>query len=143
MVVKAPERIRDKRVLVVEDGPTLTHGEMPFGAGVVAARQFGAGELVDPRPHAAGSLRGVFAQYPHIGQALPAMGYAPDQIKDLEETINQTPADLVIFATPIQLTRLLALNKPTVRVRYVYQDHGSPDLGSVVTEKLGMLRNGD
>lgn len=140
VLVNQPERIKGQRVLVVEDGPTLTHGEMAFGAGVVAAGQFGAGHLVDPRPYAAGSLKEVFAKYPHIGPALPAMGYAPEQIKDLEETINQAQADLVLFATPIQLTRLLDLNKPAVRVRYRYQDFGAPGLEEVVRKKLhGLL----
>ncbi len=139
VLVNKPERIKGRRVLVVEDGPTLTHGEMAFGAGIVAAQQFEAGHLVDPRPYAAGSLKDVFAKYPHIGPALPAMGYAPGQIKELEKTINRAEADLVLFATPIQLTRLLDLNKPTVRVRYQYQDLGTPSLEEVIREKLAGL----
>lgn len=136
VIVSEPERIRGKRVLVVEDGPTLTHGEMPFGAGSIAARAFGAGEIVDPRPFAAGSIRSTYHAYPHIGFVLPAMGYSAGQIADLEETINRAECDLVLFATPIQLTRILSINKPTMRVRYEYEDHGSPTLREVLQGEL-------
>lgn len=136
VIVSEPERIRGRRVLVVEDGPTLTHGEMPFGAGSIAARAFGAGEIVDPRPFAVGSIRSTYHAYPHIGFVLPAMGYSAGQIADLEETINRTECDLVLFATPIQLTRILSINKPAMRVRYEYEDHGSPTLREVLQGEL-------
>jgi predicted GTPase len=139
-LVKEPERIAGKTVLVVEDGPTLTHGGMAFGAGFVAAQKFGAAEIVDPRAFAVGSLRQVFARYPHIGRVLPAMGYSESQISDLAATINNTPADLVLFSTPIHLCRLLTCNKPTIRVRYEYQDHGGPTLAKVLKEKMASLR---
>jgi predicted GTPase len=128
VIVKDPERIRGRRVLVVEDGPTLTHGEMESGAGLIAAKTFGAGEIVDPRPHAEGTLQEVYTKYPHLGKVVPAMGYSAHQIRDLEETINRTDCDLVLFATPIQLTRVLTLKRPAVRVGYEYRDHGAPTL---------------
>jgi predicted GTPase len=135
-LVKEPERVAGKKVLVVEDGPTLTHGGMAFGAGFVAAEKFGAAELVDPRPFAVGSLQEVFARYPHIGRVLPAMGYSDAQIRDLAATINNTPADLVLFSTPIHLCRLITCNKPTIRVRYEYQDHGEPTLAEVLQKRM-------
>jgi predicted GTPase len=128
VLVKEPGHIRGKRVLVVEDGPTLTHGGMASGAGLVAAETFGAGKVVDPRAYAVGSLKAVYQDYPQIGPVLPAMGYAVEQIQDLAATINQADCDLVLFATPIHLTRLLSLNKPALRVRYEYQDYGHPSL---------------
>lgn len=136
LVVKKPELIRDKRVLVIEDGPTLTHGEMPFGAGIVAAETFKAAEVIDPRPYAVGSLNETFTRYPHIGNVIPAMGYTPDQISDLENTVNQADCDLVLFATPIHLPLVLNIQKPTVRVRYEYQDHGQPTLEELITTRL-------
>jgi predicted GTPase len=136
LVVNAPEMIRGKRVLVIEDGPTLTHGEMPFGAGVVAAETFKAAEIVDPRPFAQGSLKKTYTVYPHIGNVIPAMGYTPDQISDLEETIDNTDCDLVLFATPIHLPLVLNIQKPTLRVRYEYQDHGNPTLEELVSASL-------
>ncbi len=139
VLVSEPERIHGRRVLVVEDGPTLTHGEMPFGAGSIAARAFGASEIVDPRPFAVGSIRSTYRAYPHIGFVLPAMGYSPAQIADLEETINASDCDLVLFATPIQLTRILSVNKPAIRVRYEYEDHGSPTLEEVLLDELKTL----
>ena len=105
-------------MLVVEDGPTLTHGEMPYGAGVVAARQSGAAELVDPRPYAVGSIRGTYERYSHLTSLMPAMGYSDIQRHELEETINRVPCDLVLVATPIDLGHLIKLNKPTLRVTY-------------------------
>jgi predicted GTPase len=135
-LVKEPERVAGKTVLVVEDGPTLTHGGMAYGAGWVAAQNFGAAEIVDPRPFAVGTLQEVFSRYPHIGRVLPAMGYSEAQIKDLAATINNTPADLVLFSTPIHLCRLIACNKPTIRVRYEYQDYGEPTLQEVLKERL-------
>ena len=136
VLVSRPELIRGKTVLVVEDGPTLTHGEMPYGAGFLAAQKYGAARVVDPRPFAVGTLKEVFRQYPHIGRVLPAMGYSPAQIRDLEATINQTPCDLVLFSTPIQLSRLLSLNKPTLRIRYEYQDYGKPTLAEVLETRM-------
>ncbi len=116
--VENGERIRGQRVLVVEDGPTITHGNMPYGAGIAATRKYGAKEPVDPRPLAAGTVAEIFEQYPHIGPVLPAMGYSPEQVKDLEETINAVPCDLVIAATPIDLSRIVCINKPLLRVTY-------------------------
>jgi predicted GTPase len=136
LVVKNPEMIQGKRVLVIEDGPTLTHGEMPFGAGVVAAETFKAAEIVDPRPFAQGSLKEIYSVYPHIGNVIPAMGYTPDQISDLEKTIDKADCDLVVFATPIHLPLVLKIKKPTLRVRYEYQDHGSPTLAQLISARL-------
>jgi predicted GTPase len=134
--VDAPERIRGRRVLVVEDGPTVTHGDMPFGAGVIAARRFGAGTLVDPRPHLVGSLQETFAAYPRIGTLLPAMGYGEDQVRDLEATINTTPCDLVVSATPVDLTRLMTIAKPVVHIRYTYRDHDPATLKKALLRRL-------
>jgi predicted GTPase len=135
--VADPKRVKGKRVLVVEDGPTLTHGEMTYGAGVIAARRFGAASLADPRPYLQGTLAKTFQSYPHIGTLLPAMGYSASQIRDLEETINACPCDLVLSATPIDLTAVITVNKPVIRVRYAYQDNSSPTLEEVIREKLG------
>ena len=134
--VDHPERIAGKRVLVVEDGPTLTHGEMRFGAGVLAADRFGAAEVVDPRPWTVGTIAETFTKYPNIGALLPAMGYGEQQVKDLETTINAVPCDTVIIGTPIDLTRLITINKPTVRVRYELQEVGKPDLSDVLAAVL-------
>ncbi|MFZ0612771.1 MAG: cyclic 2,3-diphosphoglycerate synthase [Desulfobacterales bacterium] len=136
VLVQRPELIAGKRVLVVEDGPTLTHGEMAFGAGLIAAEKHGAGTIIDPRPYAVGSLKTIYEKYPHIGNVLPAMGYNPGQIRDLEQTIAAADCDLVLFATPIHLPRILTIAKPTLRVRYEYQDHGTPRLEEVLLEKL-------
>jgi len=130
------EHMKGKRVLVVEDGPTLTHGHMKFGAGVIAARQYGAGEIVDPRPYLKGTLKGTFETYPGIGHVLPAMGYGEKQIKDLEATINACDCDMVVSATPIDLTRLVKIEKPMLRVRYGYRDNSQPTLGELVKEML-------
>lgn len=121
-------QIRDRRVLVVEDGPTLTHGEMSYGAGWVAARRYGAAEIVDPHPHAVGSLAATFEKYPHMGPILPAMGYGERQLADLTATINRTPADLVLIATPFDLGGLIEIEKPALRVGYELQEIGSPTL---------------
>lgn len=137
VLVSNPEQIRGKRVLVVEDGPTLTHGEMPYGAGLIAAKTYGAAEVVDPRPYAKGTIREIYLLYPHTGPVLPAMGYSSEQVQDLEDTINNAPCDLVLFATPIQLTRILSINKPTIRVRYEYHDHDHPYLEEVLIDRLG------
>ncbi len=132
----APEEVRGKRVLVVEDGPTLTHGGMPSGAGLIAAERYGAARVVDPRPWAVGSIARAFREYPHIGPVLPAMGYSEGQIGDLERTINDAECDLVLFATPIQLPRVLSIVRSSMRVRYEYRDHGEPRLEDVLLGRL-------
>jgi predicted GTPase len=132
--VDNPSLIRGKRVLIVEDGPTLTHGEMKIGAGVVAARKFGAAEEVDPRPFTVGKLSETFEIYPNIGKLLPAMGYGEQQLKDLETTINNSDCDSVIIATPIDLNRIIKITKPNTRVYYDLQEIGAPDLTSVLVD---------
>jgi predicted GTPase len=127
-----PAAIRGRRVLVIEDGPTLTHGEMPYGAGYVAAERFGAAEIVDPRPYAVGSIAETYRKYPTTGPILPAMGYGSQQIKELEQTINGTPCDMVIVATPIDLRRVLQIQHPSQRVRYELQEIGTPTLEDVL-----------
>jgi predicted GTPase len=134
-VDKAGE-IQGKRVLVVEDGPTLTHGEMAYGSGTVAAREHGAAEIVDPRPYATGRIRETFEKYPRIGALLPAVGYGPEQVADLEDTIRRVPCDLVIIATPVDLTRIIRIDKPMLRVRYSLQEIGTPTLEHILKEKL-------
>ena len=135
--VDDPDAIRGKRVLVIEDGPTLTHGEMAYGAGVVAAKRFGAAEIIDPRPYAVGSITATYNKYPTTGSVLPAMGYGQKQIEELRQTINNTPADVVIVATPIDLTRLIKIEKPAQRVRYELQEIGQPTLTELLTAKFG------
>ena len=135
--VENPDGIRGKRVLVIEDGPTLTHGEMAYGAGVVAAQQFGAAEIIDPRPYAVRTIADTYRKYPNTGPILPAMGYGREQIADLEETINRTPVDMVIIATPIDLGRLVDIDKPNQRVRYELQEIGRPDLADLLKERFG------
>ncbi|HOW39976.1 MAG TPA: GTP-binding protein, partial [Bacteroidales bacterium] len=130
--VDDPSVIKGKRVLVVEDGPTLTHGEMKIGAGIVAARKYGAAELIDPRPFTVGRLSETFRLYPNIGTLLPAMGYGDQQLKDLEATINKTECDSVIIATPIDLNRIIKIRKPNTRVHYDLQEIGVPDLNEVI-----------
>ena len=139
VLVGDPDRIRGKRVLVVEDGPTLTHGEMAHGAGYIAASQFGPAKIVDPREYALGTIEQVYKTYPHIGPVLPAMGYSTEQINELAQTINRAECDLVVFATPIHLTRILAINKPALRVRYEYHDHGLPTLEESLLQRLKRL----
>lgn len=134
VAVSEPELIKGRQVLVVEDGPTLTHGEMPYGAGVVAARQCGAAELVDPRPWAVGSIRGTYERYPHLTSLLPAMGYSALQRHELEETINRVPCDLVLVATPIDLGHLIKLNKPSLRVTYEVEDLTYPGLAEILAQ---------
>ena len=124
--------IDKKKVLVVEDGPTLTHGGMKIGAGMVAAEKFGAAEIVDPRPYLVGKLKETFNQYPDIGTLLPAMGYGNEQIKDLETTINNTECDVVIVGTPIDLRRIIDIKKPSVRVTYDLQETGSPTITDIL-----------
>lgn len=135
--VDNPTAIRGKKVLVVEDGPTLTHGEMAYGAGVVAARNFAAAEIIDPRPYAVRSIAATYEKYPTTGPVLPAMGYGGDQIADLEETINNTPADLVLIATPIDLGRIINIKLPSQRVRYEFQAVGEPTLSQLLQERFG------
>ncbi len=137
LFVEDPQMIRGKRVLVVEDGPTLTHGDMAYGAGYIAARRFGAAEIVDPRPFAVRSIAETYAKYPKTGPVLPAMGYGETQIRDLEATINASDADLVIIGTPIDLKRLIQINKPSQRVRYELQEIGQPTLEDLLLRKFG------
>jgi predicted GTPase len=132
ITVEEPELIAGKKVLVVEDGPTVTHGEMPFGAGAVVARKLGA-ELVDPRPYAVGSIVDAYARYPHLDSVLPAMGYGEKQIEELAATIARVPCDAVVIATPIDLRRLVDLSRPSTRVRYELQEIGRPTLEDVLT----------
>jgi predicted GTPase len=137
LFVDDPAAIRGKRVLVIEDGPTLTHGEMAYGAGWVAARRFGAAEIVDPRPFAVRSIKATYEKYPSTGPILPAMGYGDAQVSDLEDTINASDVDLVIIATPIDLTRIIHIHKPSQRVRYELQEIGKPTLDDVLGVKFG------
>ncbi|MCX8094734.1 MAG: GTPase, partial [Caldisericia bacterium] len=130
------ELIKGKRVLVVEDGPTLTHGNMAYGAGYIAAKKYGAKEIVDPRPYIKGSIKEAFMKYPQITQILPALGYGEEQLKELEEVINSIPADLVIVATPINLARVIKMNKENVRVQYELQEIGKPTLKEIIEEKF-------
>lgn len=138
--VDKPDVIKGKRVLVVEDGPTLTHGEMKFGAGVVAARKFGCKDLVDPRPFTVGTITQTFKKYHDIGMLLPAMGYSHQQVKDLEETINKTDCDSVILATPIDLNKIINIDKPTARVKYDLQEIGYPDFDDVLKNFIKSLK---
>ena len=134
--VEDPQAIQGRRVLVVEDGPTLTHGEMAYGAGYVAAQIYGAAEIVDPEPYAVGTIKATFKAYPNARGILPAMGYGEDQIHDLQETVNNTPADLVLIATPIDLGKLIAIDKPSQRVRYALQIIGQPTLRDLLARAL-------
>jgi len=131
-------QLAGKKVLCIEDGPTLTHGEMKYGAAVVAARNHGAGTIVDPRPWAVGRIAETFELYPGIGKLLPAMGYGDEQISDLEETVNAVDCDVVLVGTPIDLTRLIKINKPSLKVGYRLEEKGSPNINSVL-EKLESL----
>ncbi len=134
--VEEPNAIRGRRVLVIEDGPTLTHGEMKYGAGVIAAKKFGAAEIINPRPFAAGSIKSAYAKY-DVGDVLPAMGYGAAQMTDLETTVNRTPADLVVIATPIDLRRIIKINLPAVRVGYELQEIGRPNLEDALEQAFG------
>ncbi|HNF35817.1 MAG TPA: GTP-binding protein, partial [Anaerolineales bacterium] len=137
LFVDDPDAIQGKRVLVIEDGPTLTHGEMAYGAGYIAARRFGAKEIVDPRPFAVKSIAATYAKYPKTGPILPAMGYGDAQTKDLEATINASDVDLVVIGTPIDLSRVMKITKPHQRVRYELQEIGVPTLKDVLMKKFG------
>ncbi|MFX1565598.1 MAG: cyclic 2,3-diphosphoglycerate synthase [Promethearchaeota archaeon] len=134
LFVDNPEAIRGKRALVIEDGPTLTHGEMEIGAGWVAAEKYGAAAIIDPRPYAVGSIKATFEKYSHLSEILPAMGYGKEQVKELEETINAVDAEVVVIGTPIDLGRVVKINKPSVRVRYELQEIGKPTLEDVFKE---------
>ncbi len=140
VTIDHPELVRDARVLVIEDGPTLTHGGMSFGAGVLAARQAGARELVDPHPYAVGSIADTFARYPHLGNVLPAMGYGTDQIDDLAETIRRTDCDAVVIATPVDLRQVIAITQPTCRVTYEFQQRGGPPLREILGHVIAKAR---
>jgi predicted GTPase len=133
------EEIRGKRVLVIEDGPTITHGGLGFGAGTIIAQKAGA-YTVNPRQSAVGSIKGVYEKYPHIGAVLPAMGYSPEQVKELEETINATSCDAVIIGTPVDLRHLISINKPTIRVTYSFREIGKPDLTEPIMKILKKLK---
>lgn len=137
LFVDDPQSIRGKRVLVVEDGPTLTHGEMAYGAGWMAAMRYGAAEIVDPRPYAAGSILETYAKYPTTGNVLPAMGYGDDQVRELAKTIENADVDLVIIGTPIDLGKLLKIKKPSQRVRYELQEIGRPTLEDLLKDRFG------
>ncbi|HUT64555.1 MAG TPA: cyclic 2,3-diphosphoglycerate synthase [Spirochaetota bacterium] len=136
IIVEGGDAVRGKRVLVIEDGPTLTHGDMKYGAGVVAARKFGAAELVDPHAYAVGTIKDTFSRYPDMGPILPAMGYGPGQIKDLQRTIANTECDLVIIATPVDLGSIIEIKRPSVRVSYELQELGTPSLQDILKEWL-------
>ncbi|PNR98745.1 GTPase [Petrotoga mexicana DSM 14811] len=136
LFVKNPSIIRGKRCLVIEDGPTLTHGEMTYGAGFIAAKKFGASEIIDPRPYAVGSIVNTYKKYTHLDKILPAMGYGKKQIKELEESINKSDAEVVVIGTPIDLTRIMNIKKPTVRVTYELQEIGKPNLEEVLSDFL-------
>jgi len=140
LAVDDPAAIKGRKVLVIEDGPTLTHGEMAYGAAWVAARRFGAAEIIDPRPYAVGSISATYKKYPTTGNVLPAMGYGDAQIRELEQTINNTPADLVLIGTPIDLRRVLKLSKPAQRVRYELQEIGQPTLADLLKDKFGQKK---
>jgi len=136
LTVDHPELIRGKKVLVVEDGPTLTHGEMKYGAGVVAAQKYGAKEIIDPRPYAVGTIKDTYTKYPGIGTLLPAMGYGKKQIQELEDTINAVDCDIVIIGTPIDLSRIIKINKKSIRVKYELQEIGRPNLEEILSQKI-------
>jgi len=142
IAVDDPEVIRGKRVLVIEDGPTLTHGEMQYGAGILAARQFGASEIIDPRPYAVRSIAETYEKYPRTGNLLPAMGYSGEQLKDLETTINRVPCDSVVIGTPIDLRRIVTIDKPSTRVQYSLAEQSKPDLADVLDEFVAKHRVG-
>jgi len=134
VTVDDPAAIKGKRVLVVEDGPTLTHGEMTYGAGHVAAREHGAAQIIDPRPFAVGSIKATFEKYTHVTEVLPAMGYGDKQMRELEQTINASDCDLVLIGTPIDLGKLLKIDKPSMRVRYELGQHATETLKQEVAK---------
>ena len=140
IVVNEFETIRGKDVLVIEDGPTLTHGGMPYGAGSIAAKKYGAKNMVNPRPYAIGSIKSIYDNYPHLGSILPAMGYGESQVHELEETINNTPCDIILVGTPIDITRVVKIKKPTLRVRYELQEIGHPTLEDVLKSLIAKIQ---
>jgi predicted GTPase len=137
IVVDDPALIKGKRVLVVEDGPTVTHGGMTYGAGTIAAEDYGAAEIIDPKPHAVGSIAEIYAKYKHLGAILPAMGYGKEQVRELEETINRSGCDVVVSGTPVDLRRVVKVNMPIVRVRYELDEIGHPTLDELIEARLG------
>jgi predicted GTPase len=139
--VENPEMIRDKNVLVIEDGPTLTHGEMKYGAAVLASKNWGAKSIVDPRPYAQGSIKKVYEKYQHLSMVLPAMGYSEEQIRELKETIDATPCDVVVIGTPIDLGKVVQLNKPSVRVKYELEELSKPGLESCLAKVFEKVKN--
>ncbi|MFH1584277.1 MAG: cyclic 2,3-diphosphoglycerate synthase [Actinomycetota bacterium] len=138
--IDRPELIRNKRALVIEDGPTLTHGEMSFGAGFIAAQRAEASEIIDPRPYAVGSIKDIYKKYTHLEKILPAMGYSDEQIKELEQTIINSPCEVVVVGTPINLLKLIKINKPAVRVKYELKDVGTPNLKQIIKQFLKNLK---
>ncbi|MEM3463597.1 MAG: cyclic 2,3-diphosphoglycerate synthase [Candidatus Bathyarchaeia archaeon] len=140
IIADKPELIKGKRVLVIEDGPTLTHGDMPYGAATILAKQLGASELADPRPYAVGSIKEAYEKYPHLGAVLPALGYGEKQIEELNETIMRTPCDVVVIGTPVDLRRVMEINKPTVRVKYELKVLGPLSLEQILEDFLGKVQ---
>jgi predicted GTPase len=140
ITVDKPEVIKGKKVLVIEDGPTLTHGEMKIGAGIVAARRFGAAEIIDPRPYAVGRIAETYRIYPNVGKLLPAMGYGEQQMKDLAATIEKTECDSVVIATPIDLGRIIQINKPNTRVQYNLQEIGNPNMEDILEQFIKKIK---
>ncbi|MCP5002783.1 MAG: GTPase, partial [Planctomycetes bacterium] len=136
ITVEDPEDIKGRRVLAIEDGPTVTHGGMPYGAAVIAAKRCGALEIVDPRPYAAGTIKDTYRQYPDIGTLLPAMGYGQRQILELESTINNTDCEVVVSGTPIDIGRRMNINKPVVRAKYEFQELGGPGLDEIIKRAI-------
>ena len=136
LTVEKPEEVEGKKVLVIEDGPTLTHGGMSFGAGMVAADEFNAAEIVDPRPYAVGSIKTAYTKYPQLGKLIPALGYYEDQLEDLQQSINATPCDMVLVGSPIDITRVVDIKKPAKRVRYDLEEIGEPSLDNILKEFL-------
>jgi predicted GTPase len=136
--VERPELVRGKRALVVEDGPTVTHGGMAYGAGLIGAEDYG-GRIIDPRPFAVGSIAETYVHYPHLREVLPAMGYGGEQVRELEETINAAECDVVVSGTPVDLRRVIKVNKPIIRVRYEISEIGHPDLREIIEERIGIL----
>jgi predicted GTPase len=139
IMVDDPNMIKGKRVLVVEDGPTVTHGGMAYGAGTIAAQDYGAAEIIDPRPHAVGSIAETFAKYPHIGKLLPAMGYSKEQTSELEKTIDLSGCEVVVSGTPVDLRRVIKVNVPIARVYYELAEIGRPTLEEVIEQRLGKM----
>jgi predicted GTPase len=136
ILVSDPDIIKDKRVLVIEDGPTLTHGGMAYGAGFIAAKRFGAKGIMDPRPYAVGSISDTYKKYTTTGSVLPAMGYSQEQIRELEKTITRTPCDSVVVATPIDITRIIKIRKPCTRVKYELEEIGKPNIEEVLLKTV-------